>query len=247
MFDCLSCFVCGSVASFLLFHNEYCQQLAEEAATNLLFFYIDTQLYLKKVLKGSSISDSYAGAPESNFRLVTSSVIKNLNETYSWISSLFQSSDNLEYIKDSKVVYTGLYDSEEDISFMNKETNYFLDFFVYTHQGNKMVHKFFPEKLYEYVVSNEHFIMAEVSFQGSRQFKVQFKTADYNYMIVGNRFDRDFIVYFLRKHYGYLSWFFDLDSYSLNIIDKDANIIVLDKEASLCLTEDGYVIETDNQ
>ena len=89
------------------------------------------------------------------------------------------------------------------------ECEYMKDFVVYSDVLNnsspvikiiKQIRIPLGEKL-KYELSNEKFIMVELTVKDVT-ISVKFSTDEYNYFVVGNIFNNQFIKYFLNKHYG---------------------------------------------
>ena len=89
------------------------------------------------------------------------------------------------------------------------ECEYVNDFVVYSDVLNnsspvikiiKQIRIPLGEKL-KYELSNEKFIMVELTVKDVT-ISVKFSTDEYNYFVVGNIFNNQFIKYFLNKHYG---------------------------------------------
>jgi hypothetical protein len=80
------------------------------------------------------------------------------------------------------------------------------------------------EKL-KYELSNEKFIMVELTVKDVT-VSIKFSTDEYNYFVVGNIFNHQFIKYFLNKHYGdFLGknniTLDEINQYRLKIIDSN--------------------------
>jgi hypothetical protein len=80
------------------------------------------------------------------------------------------------------------------------------------------------EKL-KYEVSNEKFIMVELAVKDIT-ISIKFSTNEYNYFVVGNIFNHQFIKYFLNKHHGdflgkHNITLNEINKYSLKIMDSN--------------------------
>ncbi len=84
--------------------------------------------------------------------------------------------------------------------------------------------------------SHAKFIYAEIVTAEGRK-EVHFKTDQYNYFIVGNVFDEQFIRFFMNRHYGV-----ELDEYCINFIDNDMNDCVVTSDQSIKFLDYGYEI-----
>jgi len=110
-----------------------------------------------------------------------------------------------EYVKDGDLIYSC---TKEDFNpYLLMEC----DFIVYTSGIDKIL--YYPttpanekcdifENL-DYTKSKTKFLLVDINFKYNDQLGIKFADEDkkYNYMIQGNRVDRKFLTYFLRRHY----------------------------------------------
>jgi hypothetical protein len=85
------------------------------------------------------------------------------------------------------------------------------------------------------------FIMTEISI-ADKKIIVHFTTDKYNYLIVHNKLDKDFINYFLKTHYSELIKDLEIENYIIKIIDNNVNVIEFDNTRSLLINKTGYEI-----
>jgi hypothetical protein len=63
--------------------------------------------------------------------------------------------------------------------------------------NNKIIYPAVPDTI-EYKVSNAYFLSFILNVNG-KEIDIQWTTRDYNYMIVGNKFDKPFLFYFVKR------------------------------------------------
>ena len=84
---------------------------------------------------------------------------------------------------------------------------------------------------------------------GDNSFKIDFKTDDYNFYIVGNCFTKNFFLYYLTEILKINEMINDNDKFSFKIIDHDVNTVELeftDKTDSILLEKNGYKLSITN-
>lgn len=115
-----------------------------------------------------------------------------------------------------------------------------------THKGN-----------YEYVVFEESeikFMLTEFKI-GEKTYKIDMKTDEYNYYMIGNKFTKDFFIYYINQHLLSKYEQHEIDKnerYILKIIDHDVNSLTIDftdKNDCILLEKKGYklTITNDNE
>jgi len=85
------------------------------------------------------------------------------------------------------------------------------------------------------------FIMTEITVK-DKKLVIHFTNDKYNYLIVDNKLNKNFINYFLKTHYNDLVEDFEIENYSIKIIDHNVNIIEFDSTKSLLINKTGYEI-----
>jgi len=91
-------------------------------------------------------------------------------------------------------------------------------------------------------VSDIKFFLVELKI-GDNKHKVELKTNDFNYYLVGNKFTKEFFTYYLREHLKNNDEVKDDDKFSIKIIDHDVNTVELDfthQNESILLGKNGY-------
>jgi len=114
-----------------------------------------------------------------------------------------------------------------------------------------VVKKIFYGKKYQDTtpeLSDIKFMLIEFKVGENQSYKIDLKTEYYNYYVIGNRFTKDFFIFYL-KHYLQFNHINDTDKCSLKIIDHDINKIELDftdKNESILLEKTGYKLSITN-
>jgi hypothetical protein len=122
------------------------------------------------------------------------------------------------------------------------------DFMIYSwlHDSKSCVNKKLMYDLKESLsfseVSDIKFFLVELKI-GDNKHKVDLKTNDFNYYLVGNKFTKKFFMYYLREHLKNNDEIKDDDKFSIKIIDHDVNTVELDfthQNESILLGKNGY-------
>lgn len=92
--------------------------------------------------------------------------------------------------------------------------------------------------------ANYKFIMTEITID-NKKFVIQFKTDKYNYLIINNGLDSEFIKYFLKTHYSEMVKDLEIKNYTIKIIDNNVNIVEFDETKMLYIEKNEYNILTD--
>jgi hypothetical protein len=164
----------------------------------------------------------------------------------------FVKTQDVEYISDGTVIettskkwllqnYKKIEPSENSIYKMT----------IYTNGINKKVlsHVPFEETHYNCEKTSYKFILIEIQIYSEIK-KIDLTTNDYNYMLVGNVINKDFVMYLLKTHYPkfvkIVKYYYSgkLDKYTIKILDQDVNEILLNQYNYLTLKKDGYKISS---
>jgi len=97
--------------------------------------------------------------------------------------------------------------------------------------------------------SDIKFILIELQVR-EKTYKVDLKTDDYNFYLVGNKFTKQFFIYYLKQYLQMNESINDTDIIQLKIIDHDVNIINIeftDKNDSILLEKIGYKVSDNNK
>jgi hypothetical protein len=131
-----------------------------------------------------------------------------------------------------------------------------VDFIIYSdfkeNKNNKLIlhellHEKLDEKSIKYEVTKYNFVLCEITI-GEKITKIDFKTDNYNFMIVNNKIDALFVNYFMKKYYNYedisdVLWF----DYKIKILDQNVNEVVLDTTKEIVLGLENYEVKTISQ
>jgi len=95
----------------------------------------------------------------------------------------------------------------------------------------------------EFDMSNITFIALYLNYNDMR-YNINLKTDEFNYYLVGNVIDKDFIQYYintvLNLKFSYVES--EILSYQLELIDNDVKMLCLNAEQSIIIEKDGYKI-----
>jgi hypothetical protein len=92
-------------------------------------------------------------------------------------------------------------------------------------------------------VSNIEFLLVELKVGERNSHKIILKTEEFNFYMIGNRFTKQFFIYYLTQILKISEEIKDDDKFSLKIIDHDVNTIELDfteKNENIILEKTGY-------
>lgn len=129
------------------------------------------------------------------------------------------------------------------------------DFLVFSDYENikdgcvqKIVHRSMPGLTFASTPSSVRFILSEITIGIDagidKTIKISFYNEKYNYLMKNNIIDKQFMRYFMRKHYCQEVADNDrhlLQNYKMKIIDNDVKINVYDNSSQILILEDSYV------
>ena len=155
-----------------------------------------------------------------------------------------------EYIKDGVISSFASYENTIKDGVISSIASY--DLIVYSEVLNnsspmvkiiKQVPLLKGEKL-KYELSNEKFIMVELTVKDVT-ISVKFSTNEYNYFVVGNIFNHQFIKYFLNKHHGdFLKknniTFDEINQYRLKIMDSNVMSQEFNEKQNIVIMKNVY-------
>jgi len=100
--------------------------------------------------------------------------------------------------------------------------------------------------------SDINFLLIEFKVGDNQTHKIDLKTEDYNYYIIGNKFTKDFFIFYINEYLKFDIDIKDTHKCSLKLIDHNVNKIELDftdKNESVLLEKNGYklLITNDNK
>jgi hypothetical protein len=218
----------GSVFEFLFFlylannflklnYPEQYNKLIICTSYNLIYYFSFAQIKFTKLL--IIVSDKYFDFMKSNPQLLE--YINKLKKTH-----------HIEYVLDNVI---------QD----KKPEKY--DFVIYSNiinnsKTNKLILDKLPLSKVEDIICEEtkyKFILSEITI-GDKTTKIDFKTDNYNFMVVNNKINATFIYYFMKKYYNYEGE--SCFDYTLKILDQNVNELFLDKQKEVEFGLNAYQI-----
>jgi hypothetical protein len=172
---------------------------------------------------------------------------KMCSTTNSPLESSSKTNQRVEFVKNGLVIYEC---SVNDYNSMKNDYDFMI--WMSNDVNNTTIHKIFgtiPNDLHSYEC--EHifykFINSEIIINDTNKFNIHFKTEKYNYLIKDNIINKDFIIYFLNKHYKENLGTMNKEElnnikYKINIIDHNVNFIELENDKVLKLNKNDYDI-----
>lgn len=229
----------STICLFNYYNNnkEKFQTLLINISYNSIYYFSRLQLGFNKGT--NTIKDFVKSKP------LLTNFINNINNT---INTTKQEYNKYEIIKGDNVCF--YWNDNELLNTSQKEniigTNY--DFIIYSDKSNPCINhiifnKFenIPEQkkvVYEEV--SYKFIMTEIKY-GDKIVTINLTTDTNNFLICGNKLDKMFFQYFLKKYHNIND--FNINDYAVKIIDHNVNIIDFDSTKSLLINKNNYVLE----
>jgi hypothetical protein len=166
--------------------------------------------------------------------------IKTQNTLTRYAKSVPFLNNLLTYMKPDNTIYTYTTINENltICSKFNEAQN--LDYKIILHYKPDYEKIFYIESL-ELEQADYKFIMTEISID-DKKFVVHFTSDKYNYLIVNNKLDNNFINYFLKTHYNEFVKDLEIENYIIKIIDHNVNILEFDNTKTLLINKTGYEI-----
>lgn len=131
----------------------------------------------------------------------------------------------------------------------NNNVEYYSDygFCIYNYNDNNIINK---QLFYE---NSDHKIneKSDIKFMliefknGDNTYKIDLKTDKFNYYLVGNKFTKNFFIFYIKTHINKNSEFSDDNNYTLKFIDHHVNMVGIDftdNDESILLEKNGYKI-----
>ena len=94
-----------------------------------------------------------------------------------------------------------------------------------------------------YEVSDIKFFLVELKFGEKNSHKIELKTDEFNFYVVGNSFNKQFFIYYLKQILKISEEIKDDDKFNLKILDHNVNTVELDftdQNESILLEKTGY-------
>lgn len=220
----------NSVLIFILFadmlerrYPDRFQQFMISASYNLIYYFSKLQILIMKYNK-------------------------NLNTFIERNPSLFEIKQKLDLLFSKQetslmryfIKNTQLYEIQKDesdfiiLSWLSDDKKYVDNKIIYKNDN-------YDESMCEY--SNIKFLLVEIKIGDDISRKIDLKTDEFNYYLVGNKFTKEFFMFYL-SHYLQLKYETkDTDKITLKIIDHDVNTKILDftdKNEAIILEKNSY-------
>ena len=138
---------------------------------------------------------------------------------------------------------------------IKEQPNIKYDFAIYSFVDNdkKCVNKKIIYDINERTNINEYsdikFIQLSIKIEESTIYKIDLKTDDYNYYLVGNKFTKEFFCYYLINYLNVDETILNECKMNIKIIDHNANILEMDftdKNESIVIFKDDYICKINN-
>ena len=119
------------------------------------------------------------------------------------------------------------------------------DFIIYSDSktiNKKLLTEVSVDENYDYEMSDIQFMLVELKI-GNNTYKIDLKSDNYNFYVVGNCFTKKFFVYYLTEILKPTQQFDNDNKFIIKIIDHDVNSIEFeftDKNESIMLEKNGY-------
>lgn len=228
----------------ITFKNNY-PETYNNFVINISYYciYCFSKLQMKVIQSSKFITNKY-----NSFLLTYPYVKKNINN----ISEYFVKTQDIEYIIDGTVIETSskkrLLQNYKKIEPGEKSIHKMT---IYTNGINKKVFSFIPfeESHYNCEKTRYNFVLVEIQIYSEIK-KIDLTTNEYNYMLVDNVINKEFVIYLLKTHYPryvkIVNQFFgnNIDNYKITILDQDVNKIILNQYNYLTLKKDNYKISS---
>jgi hypothetical protein len=97
--------------------------------------------------------------------------------------------------------------------------------------------------------SDIKFMLVEIKIGENKTYKIDLKTNEYNFYLVGNKFTKDFFVYYLINHLNIGETDLNEANISIKIIDHNVENFQMnftDRNESIVLRKNDYIAELNN-
>lgn len=147
---------------------------------------------------------------------------------YSFLEMLY-----LKHLKQFKPLTSTSTSAIEFVKNGKKVDTYDCNFIIYSQNNDKQL----MNKERTFIKSSVSFILFNIVLNNTT-ISLKLSDDDYNYYLVGNVIDSQFLWYFLNKHYN-LGLTEPLMNYTLNVIDNNVNIYTITYPECFEITADG--------
>lgn len=132
---------------------------------------------------------------------------------------------------------------------LDNNVEYYSDygFCVYNYNDNNIINKQLFYENSDHKINEKsdiRFMLIEFK-NGENIYKIDLKTDKFNYYLVGNKFTKNFFIFYIKTHINKNSEFSDDNNYTLKFIDHDVNMVRIDftdNNESILLEKNGYKI-----
>jgi len=231
----INCFLIGVLFADMLerrFPNQF-NKFIVETSFNCIYFYSMLQIFLVRI--NNNLNKLIEGNP---------TLLKIKNDLDILIKpkegKLFMN----EFIKDGEIIKNIMENPETSIDFT---------VFSWSNDNSKYLNKKIIYDKNEPKTISEHsdikFMLIEILIGENKPYKVDLKTDDYNFYLVGNKFTKDFFIYYLINFLNIDKAELNETKFSIKIIDHNVNTFQMDftdKNESIILRKNDYIAELNN-
>jgi hypothetical protein len=162
--------------------------------------------------------------------------------------------DNLMKPKEGLMTKTEFFKNGKSLTIVETPEKNF-DFAIYSwlSDDKKCVNKKIIYDINEPMTISEYsdvkFILIEIKIGENKLYKIHLKTQEYNFYLVGNKFTKDFFIYYLINHLNIDETDLNETRFSIKIIDHNVDSFQMDftdKNESIVLRKNDYIQELNN-
>jgi hypothetical protein len=212
---------------------EQFRNILTDVTFNALYLYSKIQIYFTRINKNfNNFIESNQSLAKTKRELYT--FIKPINDIVikSEKTDFIKNGDYLE-MKDGNICDFAIYSwLSSDETCINKKIIYDINQDI-----------IIPEQ------SNIKFMLIEIIFK-EKIYKVYLKTQNYNYYFIGNKFTREFFIFYLKQYLDLNITINKNDKITLKIIDHDVNTITFDftdNNEIIILEKNGYKVSNNDE
>jgi hypothetical protein len=184
---------------------------------------------------------------------------KNFNDYIESNPTLLKIKNDLDAIMKPKggfVAMTEFFKNGKTLNIVETHEKNF-DFAIYSwlSDNNKCINKKIIYDINEPMSIEEYscirFMLVEIKIGENKVYKIDLKTDEYNFYIVGNKFTKDFFIYYLVNHLNVDETELNESKFSIKIIDQNVETFQMDftdKNESIVLAKNNYlsILHLDN-
>jgi len=195
----------------------------------------------------------------SKSQILYMNLIKVVNKKIEENPNLLKLKNDLDLLMKPKYGIVTMFEHVRNGNLVNvtsdKSDNDECDFMIYSWLDdtkkciNKKIFYDSNEPLSFSEVSEIKFFLVELKIGENNSHKIELKTDEYNFYMIGNSFNKQFFVYYLKQILKISEEIKEDDKFSLKIIDHDVNTIKLDftdKNENIILEKNGYKLSNLN-